>query len=423
MMSTKTPDSGMENRGRHVGIGRWLRALTAGAALALAGGLPAMAQSQYTPVARVDDQVVSAYELDQRVMFLTLLRAPGDVRAMALDQLINEKLQTRLATKAGVTVDDAAVKAGMEEFAARGNLTSDQLVEFLGQAGIAAETFRDFVTAGIVWRDYARLAILPKTNVSETEIDQAMATAETQPGLRFLLSEIVLPAPDPATRKASMARAQRLTNLDEKGFGDAAMRFSIGPSRNNQGKMKWLDITTLPANVGAAVRGLQPGQTSRIIESGQDIRLFFVRDREEVSSAKPATMLDYAALLLPGGQSGSNRDEVARIQARATSCDDLYPIARGLAPEQFSRQTQATGQLPGGYGAELDRLDPGEISSGLVSPNGAMVVLMLCSRGNEMPRSMTRDMVAEQLKSQRVGAAAQTLLDQLRANARVEILR
>lgn len=423
MMRTTAPENGINSGATRRGFGPGLRRLAAGFVLALAAvqPLPVAAQGQFAPVARVDGEVISAYELDQRVAFLTLLRAPGDVRALALDQLINEKIELREAARIGLVPDADAVKAGMEEFAARGNLSADEFVQLLGQAGVAAETFRDFVSAGIVWRDYARAQVLPKVTISAADIDQALATAQPQPGLRFLLSEIVLPAPDPASRRASLARAKRLTGLDEAGFADAAMRFSVGASRNNKGKMNWLDVTALPADVGAAVRGLQPGQTSRIIETEQDVRVYFVRDREEVSSAKPATMVDYAALLLPGGESKANVGEVAQIRDRVTSCDDLYPIGRGLAPEQLLRETQAESQVPAPFGATLAALDPGEIGTALTA-NGSMAILMLCSRGNELPRSLTRDMVAEQLRNQRVGTAAQMLLDTLRANAHVEIL-
>ncbi|RME13922.1 MAG: peptidylprolyl isomerase, partial [Alphaproteobacteria bacterium] len=271
--------------------------------------LPAAAQGTFSPAIRIDNDVVTKYEINQRVAFLTALRAPGDVRALARDQLINETLQLRLADQAGVTVDEAALKAGMEEFAARGKLTAEQFIQLLGQAGIAAETFRDFVRAGIAWREYVRQELLPKVSLSDAEIDAAMAEATPTPGERVLLSEIVLPGADPASRKASLARAKRLAGLDEKGFAEAAMRFSTGPSRNKGGKLKWLDPATLPASAIGPVRRLRPGQMTGPIVDGDTVRLYFLHDREKIPSAKPRPMVDYAALLLPGGRSPANLAE------------------------------------------------------------------------------------------------------------------
>ncbi len=326
----------------------------------------------------------------------------------------------REARKADITADAEAISAGMAEFAARGNLETDQLLQLLGQAGVAEETFRDFVAAGVTWRDYVKAVFLPKVSISQADVDAAMAVALPEAGLRVLLSEIMLPAADPATRKASQARAARLTGLDETGFAQAALRFSVGQSRNNGGKMKWIDITALPPAAAAAVRGMKPGQTSRVIEDKDGLRLYFMHDREEVKNTTPGSALDYAALLLAGGQSQANLDEAARIRARVTSCDDLYPIARALPPEQLVRETLPAGQVPGTYAAELERLDPGEISTRLTTSSGAMVVLMLCSRGNELPRSLTREMVEDQLRNKRTGTLAQFFLEEKRANARIE---
>lgn len=428
MMWTMAPRGGT-NRGTSTGavfarIGRAARRALTGAALALAAlgpGAPAQAQGQFTAVARIDGEVVTSYELTQRTRFLTVLGAPGDVRALAMDQLLNERLQLREAAIAGIAVDDAAIAAGMEEFAQRGGLDREQMLQFLAQSGIAEGTFRDFVRAGVIWREFSREVFLPKVSISNAEIEEAMARAEAEPGIRVLLSEIVLPAGDPASRKASQARAARLTGLDEEAFEDAAKRFSAGPSRNNGGRMNWADITALPPNVGAAVRGLRVGQTSRIVETADALRLYFVRDREEIAGGTPATMIDYAALLLPGGRSEANLAEARRIRERVTSCDDLYPIARALPPEQLVREEVVEAQVPAAYRATIDGLDRFEVGS-TVTASGSFAVVMLCNRGNELPRSLTKEMVAEQLRNRRIGTMSQLFLEELRANATLEII-
>mgnify|MGYP001546096586 CR=1 FL=1 len=388
----------------------------------LAAPGPATAQD-FTPVARVDGEVITAFELSQRQRFLTLLRAPGDVRALALDQLTNERLQMREAEKAGISASDEAVKEGIEEFAARGNLSGDQFLALIGQAGVAPETFRDFVAAGVTWREYVSATFAPRVSVSKTEIAIAMGEAEPEAGLRVLLSEIALPAGDPATRAASQKRAGRLVGLDEAAFAEAAKRFSISRTRNTAGEMSWTDITSLPPAVGAAVRGLQPGQSTRPIPVEDQIRLYYMRDREQVAGGTPATVVDYAALLLPGGASQANLDAAAKIRADVTGCDDLYVYGRGLPPEQLIREELREGAVPAPFGAELALLDPGEISTRVTTSGGALAVLMLCSRGNELPRSTTETMVATRLKNSRAGAMAQAFLDELKANARIEILR
>ena len=395
--------------------------LAAGMALTLLA--PPAAAQDFTPAARVDGEVITVYELTQRQRFLTLLRAPGDVRALALDQLVNERLQVREAEKVDIVASDEEIQDGIDEFAARGNLSGEQFLQLLAQGGIAAETVRDFVAAGVTWRQFVQANFRPMVSLSQAEIAIAMGEAEPEAGLRVLLSEIALPAGDPATRRASQKRAERLVGIDEEAFRDAAKRFSVSRTRNDAGDMSWLDAATLPPAIGAAVRALQPGQTTRPIPVEDQIRLYYMRDREQVAGGTPATVVDYAALLLAGGASEANLAAAAEIRADVTGCDDLYAYGRGLPPEQLIREEVRETAVPAPFGAELATLDPGEISARVTTSNGALAVLMLCARGNELPRSLTEEAVAAGLQNSRMAAMAQAYLDELKANATIEILR
>ncbi|MCB1349387.1 MAG: peptidylprolyl isomerase, partial [Maritimibacter sp.] len=93
----------------------------------------------------------------------------------------------------------------------------------------------------------------------------------------------------------------------------------------------------LPPAIGAAVRGLTPGQTTRALPLEDSIRIYYMRDREDVKDGTPATVVDYAALLLAGGATPANLAAAENIRADVTQCDDLYPYGRGLPPEQLIR--------------------------------------------------------------------------------------
>lgn len=395
--------------------------LGAGAVLGLLATFgPATAQGQFTPVVKVNDSAVTVYERNQRMAFLRILNAPGDIQQLALDQLINERIQLAEAERLGIEADQEAIQAGMAEFAARGNLDLEQFGQFLAQAGIAFETFRDFVSAGIVWRDVARSKFLETVTITETEIDRAYAEAEPQPGEKFLLTEILLPASSAQSLKASRARADRLSKIaTAEEFSDAAKRFSVAPTRLNQGERDWIDIQAMPPEAQGAIRATREGRASRpVVIPDQGVAVYFVRDRETVRNTNVGELLEYAAFFVPGGQ-----DEANRIRAEVQICDDLYPIARGLPADQLVREELPTGAVPARYRAELANLDPGEVSTRLTAGNGTLVFLMLCNRRNDVPDSVSRNQIADALRNQRIGALANDLLAELRANARIEYLR
>lgn len=70
--------------------------------LLLAGhALPALAQS-FSPAIKVNDRVITEYELDQRMRMLRLFRTPGDIPAQAEEQLIDDRLRLQAAAELGI---------------------------------------------------------------------------------------------------------------------------------------------------------------------------------------------------------------------------------------------------------------------------------------------------------------------------------
>jgi peptidyl-prolyl cis-trans isomerase SurA len=63
----------------------------------LTGAPQARAQSPFAVAARVNDDIVTNYEIQQRQRFLSLLNAPGEVVAQARETLVNERLQVQAA--------------------------------------------------------------------------------------------------------------------------------------------------------------------------------------------------------------------------------------------------------------------------------------------------------------------------------------
>ncbi len=155
------------------------RILAVAAALMLAAtlsGVPqAQAQSPFAVAARVNDDIVTNYEIQQRRRFLTLLNAPADVVAQARDTLVNERLQAQAAQRFGVVATPEEIEEGVASFASQANMNAQQFINALGQAGVAPETVRDFIAAGISWRNVVRARFATSAQVTDAEIDRALA--------------------------------------------------------------------------------------------------------------------------------------------------------------------------------------------------------------------------------------------------------
>ncbi len=407
---------------------RWIRrlatTLVAGLlVVASLGAAPATAQNLFAPVKKINGRVITAYELSQRMAFLTILKAPGNLRELAMEQLTNEALQRQAAEIADVKPTAEEILAGMEEFTARFDLDLEAFNNIIAQAGIAPETFRDFVSGGVAWRAVVRSRWAGRIQVSDDEVDRQLALTRPGAGVRVLLSEIVLPAQTPAQLQASNARASEFSEITTlPAFAAAARQYSVAPSRGRSGRLQWMDLSNLPPAVAAQILPLAPGHVSDPIPVRNGIAVFQMRAIEETDAPEPTDVtVDYATLQLPGGRSEATLSEAAKIRARADTCNDLFGIVGDVPPEQLQREALPIAQVPTSYALELAKLDEGEVSTNLTSASGQnLVFLMLCSRTRDLPEEVSREDIKLQLQNQRLQSFANAYLDELKAAAHIE---
>ncbi|MEE9428019.1 MAG: peptidylprolyl isomerase [Paracoccaceae bacterium] len=390
------------------------------------GALPTMAaaQGQFSPAVYVNDGAITKYELQQRILLLKALRTSGDLEKEAIERLISERLQIQAALQAGIALSDADISAGVDEFASRTQQTGAQFLANIASQGVAPDSFRDFVKAGLAWRQLVRSKFSPNTNITDAEIDRAISLRATKGSAQVLISEIFLPTNTPENTEISLELAPQIARLSTVAeFSDAARRFSAGPSRQRGGVVpNWVPIDNLPPNVRAALLTMKPGQVTEPIEIPNALALFQLRALQEtVAPALRNPTLDYAAYYIAGGQSAAGLERATELRGLVDRCDDLYGVAQGQPESVLDRDSLRLNEIPRDVALELAKLDVGEVSTSLTRANGeTLVFLMLCGREADSQSEVSRDAVRQSLVSQRLAGLADAYLDELRANATIQ---
>lgn len=388
--------------------------------LATADG--AHAQNLFAPAIKVNDKVITRYELNQRARMLQLFRAPGDPNDLAQQQLIEERLKLDAAQANGLEISNEEVQAGMEEFAGRANMSAEQFIRALGGAGVAEQSYRDFIYSGVAWRTLVRAKFGPRVQVSEADVERALSTNGTG-SVRVLLSEIILPAP-PGREAAAQARADQISRITStSAFSSAARRYSAAASRSRGGQLAWMPVANLPPAVQGAVLGLAPGQVTQPIPIQGGIVLFQMRGIEEGKVTEPEyAAIEYAAYYISGGRTEQALATAAKIRARVDTCDDLYGIAKGQPDEVLERGSKKPSELPNDIAIELAKLDKFEVSTNLTRAGGeTLVFLMLCGRTPAIAENLSIDNITLSLQNRRLESFARGYLEQLRAEARIVV--
>ena len=389
-----------------------------GLTLAVAMGLgAAAADTAITPKIQVNAEVVTSFELDQRILLMTALNQQGDIPKAARESLIDDRLRHAAAMAQNVSVANSDVQQGMTDFASRGKLTADQLITFLAQRNVDAESLRDFIKSGIEWRGAVRAKFGGKITVTEAEIDRAI-TAGVAGGsdLQVSLAEIFLPTT--AEKGDQTALAQRIIDGSNtvNAFMIYAQKFSKGPTAGNGGMLDWQLMSALPPEVASAVKGLKPGQASKIVPVTGGINIYYLRDESPgPAQGKPSFDVDYALMGFAAGQQA----QAAALAAKVTSCGALYPIGRGLPEDALLRQTTPQRSLPGSLMGVLTNMDPGETRL-MPRADGGTDLVMLCAMIPQTSIPASRDAVRQQLSNRKIGLLADGWLNQLRSNAIIQ---
>ncbi len=373
-------------------VGLWTgAALPFGAARAQGLG----AQS-FAPVVEVNGRGITGFELAQRAKLISVISRSPDPMKQAETDLIDDRLRMDAAARAGLEVTREMVAKGVEEFAGRANMSADQFLAALAQEGVEAQTLRDFVEAGMAWREVVKANHAGQVRITEAEIDRALSlTAERGRGIRLLVSEFILPIPAGREADAAALAAEVAASNSEAEFAAYARQYSATASREAGGRMPWIALEKLPPVLQPLLLALQPGQTTAPLPLPDAVAVFMLRGMDENGAVETgAQEIEYATYLIPSVSRPEGAAALAAIKANVKICKDLYTINKGQPEALLQIETRPLGDIPTDVALQLAHLDAGEVSAAL--PRGDKTALvMLCSRTRPDAEAKPEEKAAE----------------------------
>lgn len=393
----------------------------------------AQTRSLFDPVVVVDGRPVTLFELDQRLRFLRILGVSGDLQVQAEAALIDERLQLSEAQRLGIGLTNPELQEGLAEFAGRAGLGTEDFIRAIGEAGIAPQTFRDFVQAGLLWRKVVRARLGRQAGaITEAEVDRELSLLRQGEGVIFTLSEIVLPATE------AEAAAELAANLaTDAAFAEAARNRSIVPSAVRGGRLGSVPAAYLGQQAAQVLTALPVGGVSPPLRVPEGVVIYRKHGAEPFAPPSPrlievdlitldAPDADDAALMAAAGRLRGQIPDCGRMQADAAAAvADLLPNA------DLRRTRSVLADLPGGVVATLAGLDAGEVGANLRQGPGRGVII-LCARrlvsglatglgvNEEGDAARVRTAIRDTILNRRLMQGAELYLADLRANARIE---
>lgn len=394
---------------------QWIFVLAAACAAFSSPALSA-GNNPYSVAIRINDRVITDFEIKQRILLLRAFGSSGDLRTLAEEQLIDERLRLQAAEDMGLVASEEEITTGIEEFAARGKLTGKQLLQYVKARGAEPESMRDFVRAGLLWRQVVQSRFGSKASVTDTELDTTMNLVSGQVQESVLISEIQLTLGERGNEK-TLALAKRLskTITSEGAFSAAARRYSRAPSRSRGGRLKWVPVSSLPPTLAGQILALNPGEVTAPVTLSKTVGIFQLRGvRIDKETAETKVSISYTQVPVPT-QKGRGADHAAKLISDVDTCADLRAKSERFGDNAFTDHTLDQSEIPANTALAIANLDRHEATY-YTTASGAVAVVMVCDRLRDLPEG-TRENIRNALFKRRISGFGDGYLQELHGNA------
>ena len=226
--------------------GRSYRPFVAVACLLAAMAASNIARAQQV-VLIVNGDVITTYDIEQRMKFVQLSTRKPAVRDEVVEDLINDKLKVQIGRRYKIEIPDSEVDVSYAEMGHRMHLTAEQLTQALAQGGVDAGTLKAKIRSDTIWQNIVRGKFQGDLQVREQDVLAILQTEnkdEEEVGYEYRLRPILFVVPRGATqaaearRKDAEALRSRFTDCDNglkfaRSLRDVAVRDVIVKSSSD----------------------------------------------------------------------------------------------------------------------------------------------------------------------------------------------
>jgi peptidyl-prolyl cis-trans isomerase SurA len=402
--------------------------------------LPCLAQDQgvLRIAAVVNEDVISAYDLDQRVkMVMVTGRVPDNpenrrrLTVQVLRNMIDEQLQLQEAKRLNIRITKEEVDKLLVKLNAQNDLAPGTLESILSRAGVDVGALRAKLRADDAWGKIIRERLAQQVIISDEEVDEELKRLKAVQHLpRHHVAEIFLPVDNPDNEKQVYDLAEKLLQQVRGGadFSALAREFSQSASAAVGGDLGWVTKGQLDPQIDRVLADMSKGDVGGPVHTLAGYHILMLIDRIVPSATGADVSVDYTQLILPLDRNASaddvrkEEDRARQIRSTVQRCEDLRTAAAKLAaPKSGDVKSARLKDLPPAIREPIARLQVGETSEPVRVAEGVMIAT-LCARQGDDPGTMpTRQQVQERLGNDRFNLLIQRYMRDLRQTAFVDI--
>jgi peptidyl-prolyl cis-trans isomerase SurA len=413
-------------------------------------GMPMGALAQEAPVqpdiaegvtAVVNDDIISSYDLVQRMKLLILTtgfqptqETLPQLQAEAQRQLIDERLkkqELRRVEKENKTTilatDPEIDEVIAEQVQGEYKVTPEQFYAQLAQQGVGRDTYREQARIEYSWQGYMRGRYGSRLRIGQDQIkavQKRLSDAASKP--QYNVGEIFIESARVGGPEVAYNGAQSLIAQMKQGapFPQVARQFSASPTAASGGDAGWVSPGEMPPEVDAVLDTVRPGQLSDPIVTQDGVYIILVREKRAGGAASLVT-LKQAAVTVDAAADQAAVDaagqSLEKLRALKPTCADLEAKA-GQVPEVLAGDMGEieVSSLTGGFADAAANTPEGQLSATPIRTDVGVHLVMVCGKRNAGGNLPTAEQIERRLFAQQLDLIGKRVLRDLRMQATIE---
>ncbi|MDF2368103.1 peptidylprolyl isomerase [Sneathiella sp.] len=396
----------------------------------------ALAQDVQKIVAIVNDEIISGYDLNQRITLTILLSGFPDTQETrkqlvnpTVARLIDDRLKMQEAARFNIAVSDEQVFEAISFLEKNNGMEPGQIDRMLGQSNVDIETILAQVRANLTWNRIIQERIMTRITISDEEVEAVLKRLENNKGKsEYLLSEIYLPVesntPEAEVRNAVANLVSQLRS--GASFQRAAAQLSQSATAASGGSIGWVLEDEVPEEIAAVLPDLRPGQVSDPVRTIDGYYILLVQQSRKILDTDPNDVtLDITQIIVPAG-SGENAGGEAQeklagaISNFIDSCEQLPSLLTELnSTESGNIGRIRLGDMPENIKAILKDMETGDVSEPY--QDGELYrIFVVCDRNDPQARSNDPDEIRREILIRRAENRARGYLQDIHNAATIE---
>ncbi|BFM17818.1 peptidylprolyl isomerase [Maricurvus nonylphenolicus] len=421
-----------------------IKTLTAGALLSASLFTQAQTIALDKVIAVVDDDVVMASELHQRMSMLatqlqannTELPPPEVMQQQLLEHLIVESLQLQIGQRVGVTITDAELDQAIDRMKKANKLNHEQFIAKLKQDRLTLNSVREQIRRDMIIEQVQRGSVNRRIKISEQEIDNFLRSKEGElfSSPDYNLGHIFVGVASSASKdeitqaenKASYLHEQLQAGAD---FRQLAVANSNGQNALKGGDLGWRKSAQMPEIFADAIADISKGEITEPLRSGAGFHILKLYDKrggglQMIEQSKVRHILVKPSTILSDEEA---RQELVDIRQQIIDGEDFGEMAREHSEDVGSMLSGGDlgWSLPGkfvpAFEAAMDSTDVGDISEPFRSQFGWHILQVEERRQQDMSDTVKRNQARNLLRGRRFEEERINWLREIRDEAYVDI--